>query len=260
MWKDKKLVGFLHNHLVKQNSNEEVLRWDSVTRRRKQIPSHAITKDYALHMNGVDHKDRDTADWTVSVKTNRFYMRIFFWLIDGVLHAMYTILKAVVGDNTAHKWCKYLRKNDGRYYFQMDLGTALISEGIFRDWKDPRDPTSQKPPYMRQGEFVPCGCKTCFFCVNGFTTGIAHKRKQATELQGGYDTVYCTGTREKISESATSQRCRVCMKRERELDPSASNKRIKSRAGSTRLGCRTCCTYVCSGCWEVYEHGKSYDI
>jgi hypothetical protein len=110
IWKDKKLVGFLHNHLVKQNSNEEVLRWDSVTRRRKQIPSHAITKDYALHMNGVDHKDRDTADWTVSVKTNRFYMRIFFWLIDGVLRAMYTILKAVVGDNTAHKWRKYLRK------------------------------------------------------------------------------------------------------------------------------------------------------
>jgi hypothetical protein len=99
IWKDKKLVGFLHSHLVKQNSNEEVLHWDSaITRQHKQIPSHAITRDYALHRNGVDHKDRDTADWTVLVKTNRV------WLIDGVLHAMYTIVKATVGDSNSTLW------------------------------------------------------------------------------------------------------------------------------------------------------------
>jgi hypothetical protein len=60
-------------------------------------------------MNGVDHKDRDTADWTISVKTNRFYMRIFFWLLDdGVLHAMYTILKAIIGNDEEHAWFGFL--------------------------------------------------------------------------------------------------------------------------------------------------------
>ena len=68
-------------------------------------------------MNGVDHKDRDTADWTVSLKSNRFYLRIFYWLLDSVLHAMYTVVKAIVAQHDDHIWQIYTNKNNGRYKF-----------------------------------------------------------------------------------------------------------------------------------------------
>ena len=70
LWKDKKLVGFLHNHLVEPEADDEVKRWSSSKKRKEKIKAHAITSDYAHHMNGVDHKDQDTADWSVSVKSN----------------------------------------------------------------------------------------------------------------------------------------------------------------------------------------------
>jgi hypothetical protein len=45
---------------------------------KKSISSHAVTTDYSYHMNaGVDHKDRDTVDRTVSLKSNLFYLGIF---------------------------------------------------------------------------------------------------------------------------------------------------------------------------------------
>ena len=134
-WKDKKLVGFLHNHLAEDTSDHTAKQWLPRKKWKKSIPRHGVTADCSHHMNGVDHKDRDTADWTVSLKSNRFYMRIFYWLFDGVLHAMYTIIK-VVGRDTAHPWHKYLNKHLGRYKFQMDLANDLISHGISMDWLD----------------------------------------------------------------------------------------------------------------------------
>jgi hypothetical protein len=54
-------------------------------------------------MNGVDHKDRDTADWTVSLKSNWWYLRIFYWLVDGIPLAAYSIVCALATDKN-HKW------------------------------------------------------------------------------------------------------------------------------------------------------------
>ncbi len=70
VWKDKKLVGFLHNHLVDATEGHTVERWSPRKKKRKSVSSHKVTTDYSYHMNGVDHKDRDTADWTVSLKSN----------------------------------------------------------------------------------------------------------------------------------------------------------------------------------------------
>jgi hypothetical protein len=102
---------------------------------RVSISSHKIVSDYSKHMNGVDHKDQDTADWTVSLKSNGWYLRIFYWLVDGILHATYCILCALAMDKN-HKWHKYLSKNGGQYKFQMDLGLALIAHGLGMDWKE----------------------------------------------------------------------------------------------------------------------------
>ena len=84
VWRDKKVVGFLHNHLVEPCADDFVERFSPRRKSKKKITSHSITSDYIKNFNGVDHKDRDTADWTVSLKSNRFYMRIFYWCLDGM--------------------------------------------------------------------------------------------------------------------------------------------------------------------------------
>jgi hypothetical protein len=175
VWKDKKLVGFLHNHLVADTEDHTVERWSPRKKKRKSISSHEVTTDYSYHMNGVDHKDRDTADWMVSLKPNRFYLQIFYWLFDDILHAMYSVIKMVASDKP-HPWHKYLSKHLGRYKFQMDLAIHLISRGIIMDWSDIED-INKKPVYMRKQDYVPCACMVCFFCTNRLTHGIDHKKK-----------------------------------------------------------------------------------
>ena len=110
-------------------------------------------------MNGVDRKDRDTADWTVSLKSPRFYLRIFYWTLDGVIHAMFCVMKDFVTKNKKDPWKKhYDDKEWGRYWFQMDMGIALINHGLSLDWKYPKkDP---RPPYVRSEhwDWVPRDC------------------------------------------------------------------------------------------------------
>ena len=91
VWKDKKVVGFLHNHLVQPCADDFVERFSPRRKKKRKVVSHAVTSDYIEHFNGVDHKDRDTADWTVSLKSNRFYLRIFYWCLDSIIHAMFVI-------------------------------------------------------------------------------------------------------------------------------------------------------------------------
>jgi hypothetical protein len=49
-------------------------------------------RDYAKHFNAVDRNDRDLADYTASLRTNRWYLRVFFWLLDRVVHQLYVTL------------------------------------------------------------------------------------------------------------------------------------------------------------------------
>ena len=249
VWKDKKLVGFLHNHLVEDTSDHTVQRWSPRKKRKKSIPSHEVTTDYSYHMNGVDHKDRDTADWTVSLKSNRFYMRIFYWLFDGVLHAMYTIIK-VVGSDKAHPWHKYLNKHLGRYKFQMDLANDLISRGISMDWLDIED-NDTRPVYVRSQDYVPCGCKECFFCKKGLTHGVDHKKKGKRRSRSSVRPE-CPTERANVGQSGG--RCTVCYKNQRALNPMSTYKSIEKLCKKTRLGCTTCNVRVCAECWNIFEH------
>lgn len=70
VWKDKKMVGFLHNHLVQPDQNHQVKRYDKKSRKKEDIKAQPVVLDYNRYMGGVDAKDRDTADWSVSLKSN----------------------------------------------------------------------------------------------------------------------------------------------------------------------------------------------
>ena len=183
VWKDKKLVGFLHNHLVADTEDHTVERW-LPRKKRKLICSHEVVTDYSYHMNGVDHKDRDTADWTVLLESNRFYLRIFYWLFDGVLHAMYSVIKVVASDKS-HPWHKYLSKHSGLYKIQIDLAIELISRGITMDWSYIVEDINNKPNYMRKQDDAPA--RSVSFAQMDLRMGSTTRRKVTN---GGLD---CTG-------------------------------------------------------------------
>ena len=90
------------------------------------------------------------------------------------IHALLLLFTVQVWGVINEDWKRYKSKNNGRHDFQIDLGIALLNYGIGLDWVG-----DERPDYMRTGEFIPCDCKKCYFCLNGHTTGIAHAgRKQ----------------------------------------------------------------------------------
>ena len=107
-------------------------------------------------------------------------MRIFFWLFDSVIHAMYCFVKYVSKDDPTHSWRKYnVDTAWGRFNFQMDLGHALIAKGIEMDCPHLADLKDKecRLGYMRKQDWVPCACKRCSVCLRGLTHGVAHKPK-----------------------------------------------------------------------------------
>ena len=255
-------------------AEDTVLRYSPSKKRKKEIKSHSVVKDYNYHFNGVDHKDRDTADWSVSMKSNKFFFGIFYWNFDGVVHCAYNVVKDVVEvakstvDSAVDYWIRYTEPNLGRYHFQMDAGIALINKGLSLDWKDPSDPNT-KPKYCRSIDWVPCDCPEddskqirFFFCRNCLTHGTAHKdvsKKMATSSKAR------KACSDRVDLGKTAAYCYYCIE-----DVKAENPGIKFAAAkklavakakgtnnkpSTRKGCKTYNKHVCERHWD--DHGKN---
>ena len=255
VWKDKKVVGFPHNHLVQPCADDFVERFSPRRQKKRKVVAHAITSDYIEHFNGVDHKDRDTADWTVSLKSNRFCLRIFFWCLDSIIHAMFVIAVNVAkrgGDS--HQWRRYVDSNLGRYRFQMDLGLALMNAGISRDWKDPKtnNKVSDRLLYVRKHDWIPCDCKRCFFCLNKMTCGVAHPNRGIKKQPKSHERPACS-PRMKLSK--TTQCCEICVAEKASENPNLGQREVRKLRKTTYMGCLTCRSYVCGQHWS--KHGQN---
>jgi hypothetical protein len=67
-----------------------VLRMSPKSKKKKEVNSPRVISSYASMYNGVERKDKDTSDWTVSVKSNRcWYLRLYYWMIDVAIHSSY---------------------------------------------------------------------------------------------------------------------------------------------------------------------------
>ena len=155
-------------------------------------------QDYAKYFNAVNRNDRDSADYSTSIRTNRYYIRIFCWVLDRVVHTCFAVLLYCVNFGIArNEWKKYASKNIGRHDFQIDLGIALLNHGIGLDYDG-----DKRPDYIRVGELVPCNCKKCYFCINGYTSGIAHKKRARVTVE------YKCNTRMK-TEKCTDHRVNI---------------------------------------------------
>ena len=73
-WRDKKQVMFIHTHKVGPSKDHLVKRRQKGKAARIEISGPLIQKEYAENFNAVDKSDRDSAEYTTSIKTNQWYL------------------------------------------------------------------------------------------------------------------------------------------------------------------------------------------
>ena len=136
--------------------------------KRDRFAAPRAQNDYAEFFNAVDRTNRDGSDFSTTIRTNRYYLRIVCWCLDRVIHALFVVVCALYAAGLGpEEWKTYTDVHWGRHDFQMDLAMALINYGFESSWKD----GTERPNWMRQGPFVPCGCKQCYFCLKRYTSG-----------------------------------------------------------------------------------------
>ena len=70
----------------------------------------------------------------LQLKSNRWYLRLFYWILDATIHSTYLVVREIARKKRAestkeHPWAKY-NGRDGRCHFQRDLALELIEMGI----------------------------------------------------------------------------------------------------------------------------------
>ena len=169
---------FLHTALVSpsRGTDTAVKRYMKGRSQRVDLLAPKIQREYAKHFNTVDRNDRDSADYSCSIRTARWYLRIFLWQLDQVELSLFIITCFLNTDGIGDlSWKRFRNHNLSRRRFQIALALVLIQYAIELDWKDPFD-EKKKPHWMRQIRYIPCGCKECFFCLKGKTKGVHHDR------------------------------------------------------------------------------------
>jgi hypothetical protein len=176
------------------------------------INSPQAQQDYIKYFNAVDRNDRDSADYSTSIRTNCYYLWIFCWILNRVNHVLYMVVCYLANSGIREsKWSRYLKKEFGRHDFQINLCMSLLTRAIEWDW----DGKSKKPGWMRQYPVLPCNCNQCFFCLNGITSGITHHRTKKQKVTVDYK----CGTRVKTDKCTSKQvnlrlkaarYCRMC--------------------------------------------------
>ena len=124
-------------------------------------------------LNAVDCNDRDLSDYSTTIHTVCYYLCIFCWDLDRVVHTCYVVICALAADGIGDpEWKSYRSKHNGRHDFQIDLAMASLNYAISLDW----DGKSASPGWMRQKDFLPCDCMKCYFCTDGHTSRVCRKR------------------------------------------------------------------------------------
>jgi hypothetical protein len=91
-WRDKKQVCFLSNSEIGFSDGFLVRRHRREKKERDIIVGVRAQSEYVKCYNAVDRNDRDSADYSTSIRTNRYYLRIFCWGLDRVIHCEYQIV------------------------------------------------------------------------------------------------------------------------------------------------------------------------
>lgn len=98
LWKDNKSV-----HLVSSflgiNPEEYVSRFDRKLKEKVRIKCPAIIKQYNRHMGGVDLLDSLIGRYKISMRSRKWYMRLFYHLIDVTIINAWLLYKKSCNSN-----------------------------------------------------------------------------------------------------------------------------------------------------------------
>jgi hypothetical protein len=147
-WKDRKQVMFLHTTDIGASSGHFVKRSVCGAQGRSTLKAPLAQQNYADHFNAVvDRNDRDSSDYTRLIRTNHWYLRPIFWLLDRIDHIIYVVVvycaKHEIG---SEEWVTYLKKG-GCEKFQIDMGVDIMAYAMEHTWLDLDGP---RPNWMRQ--------------------------------------------------------------------------------------------------------------
>ena len=201
---------------------------------REVIDGPRAQRDYVTFLNAVDRSDRDSSDWSTTIRTDRYFIGILCWMLDQVVHTLFVVIVYCSVNGIGKKsWKKYTNKNTGRPDFQIDLGIDLLNYGIGLDWKD-----ESRPDYMRSGGFVPCDCNKCFFCINKHTCGIQHVRdkRRSVVFKCGKRarTTKCTAVCVNIEKGSKTAKC-ASGNRVMRAQQASGRKSVKHHAWAARF-------------------------
>jgi hypothetical protein len=218
-----------------------------------KVPGPHVQADYVENFNAIDRNDRDSADYSTTICTNRYYIRIFCWTLDRVIHAMYVIVCSLLKTRLGQTWWKgYKSKNFGRHNFQIDLAIDLMKYGIGLEWDGK---SKARPSYMSKSYLVPCDCNKCFFHVNGLTNGIAHPPSKKAKVTVEYKcatwvtTNKCKKIKDRVSLGLKSGRyCWMCYQKQITMDLLSHQR--ENRCRTSVMGCPICEEPICKECWE----------
>ena len=127
-WKDTKQVMFLVTNRVGFSRGLTVKRHVKWKKKRETILELHAHADYIKSMNGADRNDRDSRDYSTSIRTSRWYLCIFCWAMDRDVHSQHSIVIFLAEQGIGigkPEWKKYRDKNQGQHDFQIDLGISL---------------------------------------------------------------------------------------------------------------------------------------
>ena len=150
-WHDKKQICFLSSNRVGHSDGLKVERHAKGKKSCNTIDGTHAQKDNVTYVNAVVRNNQDSADYSTSIPTTHYYLRIFFWILDRAVHATYVVVCYLLYLPIGNKWKKYHSKNSGRHDFQIDLGIAILSYGISLE----SDGGSKRPDLMQQIDFFP---------------------------------------------------------------------------------------------------------
>ena len=91
-------------------------------------------------------------DYSTTIRTNQYYLRIFCWALDRVIQATYVVVCFLIKSDIGQKeWKQYLDGHFGRHDFQIGIGLQWDGE------------SAERPNFMRQDPFAHVIAANVFF-------------------------------------------------------------------------------------------------
>ena len=122
-------VGYTEGLTVKIHSKNK--------KKQDNISGPRAQRDYVTYFNTVDRNDHDSSLSLAAIQTIRYYLIIFFWALDRVVHTIFVaVFYSTKLGISKSDWKKYLNRNSDRHDFQIDLIISLINFAIALEWDD----------------------------------------------------------------------------------------------------------------------------